>query len=279
MKFDRVMGAASPAAMILMGVIFLPRLASPESPLYRDYLTPSAILYIAAPIKLLFLLVAAVYASRSATSFERTNPVRTAWLLLASGLWAYVVAQSVLAFYQLVLGSAAPFPSVADLFFLPATVLLAVSLFRFLKVYKSVGFEVAEPFDIGIVLFFALSLLAVFFLVVGRPVLASEAPLAEQLLNIAYPVLDCILLVPAVLLLKMALSMRGGSLWKVWMALLLGFLFLAVGDILFAFFSTLERTGLDPLLDVAFAWSYILIARAVVTQHTISSQFSIPGSQ
>jgi hypothetical protein len=59
-------------------------------------------------------------------------------------MWAYVVAQSVLAFYQLVLGRPAPFPSAADLFFLPATLLLAVSLFLFLKVYKSVGFEVRD---------------------------------------------------------------------------------------------------------------------------------------
>jgi len=275
MSFDRVMGLASLGAMILMGAIFLPQLVAPESALYRDLLTPRAILFVAAPIKLLFLLIAAVYASRSAASFESTNPVRTAWLLLAFGLWAYVAAQSALALYQLVLGRTAPFPSIADLFFFPATVLLAVGLFLFLKVYKSVGFEVAEAFEVGVVLFFVLSLLAVFFLVVGRPVLASDAPFAERALNIAYPVLDCILLVPAVLLLKMALSMRGGSLWKVWMALLLGFVFLAVGDILFAFFTTLEKTGLDPLLDVAFAWSYILIARAVVTQHTITA--NAPG--
>jgi hypothetical protein len=265
------MGLASLGAMILMGAIFLPQLVAPESALYRDLLTPRAILFVAAPIKLLFLLIASVYASRSAASFESANPVRTAWLLLAFGLWAYVAAQSALAFYQLVLGRTAPFPSIADLFFFPATVLLAVSLFLFLKVYKSVGFEVAEAFEVGVVLFFVLSLLAVFFLVVGRPVLASDVPFAERALNIAYPVLDCILLVPAVLLLKMALSMRGGSLWKVWMALLLGFVFLAVGDILFAFFTTLEKTGLDPMLDVAFAWSYILIARAVVTQHTITA--------
>jgi hypothetical protein len=53
------------------------------------------------------------------------------------------------------------------------------------------------------------------------------------------------------------------------MALLLGFVFLSVGDILFAVFTTLGKTSLDPLLDVAFAWSYILIARALVSQHTI----------
>jgi hypothetical protein len=269
MKFDRLMGLGSLFAMVLLGAIFLPKLLVPEAAVYRDLLTPEAILFIAAPIKLLFLLIAAIYASRSAASFESMNPVRSAWLLMAVGLWAYVVAQSVLAFYQLVLQETAPFPSAADLFFLPATVLLAMSLFVFLKVYKSVGFEVAEAFEVGIVLFFALSVLAVFLLVVGRPVLASEAPFAERALNMAYPVLDCILLVPAVLLLKMALSMRGGSLWKVWMALLLGFVFLAAGDILFAFFTTLGKSALDPLLDLAFAWAYILIARAVVTQHGI----------
>jgi hypothetical protein len=263
------MGLASLFAMALTGAIFLPKLLAPDSELYRDVLTPDRILLIAAPIKLLFLFVGAVYASRSAASFESDNPVRSAWVLLAFGLWAYVAAQSVLAFYQLVLGEDAPFPSVADLFFLPATVLLAVSLFWFVKVYRSVGFEVAETFEVGLVLLFALSLLAVFFLVVARPVLESEAPFAERALNIAYPVLDCILLIPAVLLSKMALSMRGGSLWKVWMALLLGFLFLAMGDILFAFFTTLGESALDPLLDLAFAWAYILIARAVVRQHGI----------
>ncbi len=271
MSFDRVMGLASLGAMILMGAIFLLQLVAPESELYREFLTPRAILFIAAPVKLAFLLVGAVYASRSAASFERGNPVRAAWLLVALGLWAYVAAQSILAFYQLILDRTAPFPSAADLFFLPATVLLAVSLFLFLRVYKNVGFEVAETFEVSVVLAFAVSLLGVFYLVVARPVLASDAPLAERALNIAYPVLDCILLVPAVLLLKMALSMRGGSLWKVWMALLLGFVFLAVGDILFAVFTTLGKTSLDPLLDVAFAWSYILIARAVVRQHTITA--------
>lgn len=264
-----MMGLASASAMVLMGAIFVPRLIAPDAALYREFLTPRAILFIGAAVKLLFLVVGAVYASRSAASFESGNPVRSAWLLLACGLGAYVVAQSVLAFYQLLLNRAAPFPSVADLFFVPATVLLAVSLFRFLAIYKSVGFEVAEGFEVGMVLFFALSSLAVFFLVVARPVLASSAPFAERALNIAYPVLDCVLLVPAVLLLKMALSMRGGSLWKVWMALLLGFVFLAAGDILFAVFTTLGKSALDPLLDLAFAWAYILIARAVVMQHAI----------
>jgi hypothetical protein len=257
------MGVASLIAMALAAAIFLPKLLSQEAYAYRDFL-------IGATLKLLFLLVAGVYASRSARSFERGNPVWTPWLLLAIGLWAYVTAQSILAFYQVVLQKTAPFPSLADLFFVPATVLIAASLFLFVRVYRSVGFEIADPFEVALVGFCALSLLSLFAMVVARPILSSEAPLLERVLNVFYPVIDCILLIPAALLLKMALSMRGGSLWKVWMTLLLGFVFLALGDIGFAFFTTLGKSALDPLLDLAFAWSYILIARAVVTQHSIS---------
>jgi hypothetical protein len=129
------------------------------SPGIRDlsrFADPDTILFIAAPIKVLFLVVAAVYAARSASSFQRESSSDRV-VLLGFGMWAYVVAQSVLAFYQLVLGRPAPFPSIADLFFAPATVLLAVSLVLFLKVYKSVGFEVGETFDVGSLLFFVLS--------------------------------------------------------------------------------------------------------------------------
>ncbi|MGH9320299.1 MAG: hypothetical protein ACRD21_16145 [Vicinamibacteria bacterium] len=275
MSLDRRMGLLSMTAMLVLGVLVFPRLVAPDSFLYREILTPRLVILVAAPLKLLFLVLAAIYASRSGSSFEKANPVRSAWFLLAAGLWSYVAAQSVLAVYQLVLNQPAPFPSVADLFFLPATVLLAVSLFSFLSVYKRVGFEVADTFEVGIVAACTLSLLAVFYVVVGRPVLASDAPFAERALNIAYPVLDCVLLIPAVLLLRMALSMRGGSLWRVWMALLLGFVFLAVGDILFAFFTSLGKSSLDPLLDLAFAWSYILIAWAVATQYGIVTRQEI----
>ncbi len=79
MSFDRVMGLLSLAGMALMGAIFLPKLLAPDSAIYRDLLTPEAILFIAAPVKLVFLLIAAIYACRSAASFESTNPVRTAW--------------------------------------------------------------------------------------------------------------------------------------------------------------------------------------------------------
>jgi hypothetical protein len=255
------MGTLSTAALVILSATFVPLLFTAK--------LEGLSVWIGATFKLGFLILAALFATLSSSSFENSNPVRRAWLLMASGLWMYGVAQSVLAFYQLVLDTRVPFPSVADALFVPATALLVCSLFSFVSVYKEVGFEIARRGDVSVVIACAAALLAGFLVVVGRPVLSSGAPVTERILNLVYPILDCFLLVPVVLLLRMAMGMRGGSLWKVWTALLAGFLLLAAGDILFAFFTTLGKTGLEPLLDLAFALSYVLIAKAAVTQYGI----------
>lgn len=250
---------ASTAAMVFLAVLLVPSLVS-------GVFTFEIAGLIAAVLRIVFLLLAAVYATRCYRSFEASNPVKGAWLLLLAGTWGFAGAQSILAFYQIGLRVDAPFPSLADAFFLPGTLLLAASLARFVWVYRRVGFPIATRNDLTLVLGATGVIVTAFVFVVARPVLESQATLVETALNIAYPTLDFLLLVPAVLLLRMALGMRGGRLWEVWMALVLGFICLAVGDILFAFFTSLGQSALDPLLDLLFGWSYILMARGLAAQ-------------
>jgi hypothetical protein len=101
------------------------------------------------------------------------------------------------------------------------------------------------------------------------PIATAEAPLTEQLLNLGYPTLDLILMVPAFVLLRLMLRLRGGQLWLVWARILGGVFFMAVGDILFAYFTTLEFSAIDPLLDLSFAYAYILIAWGAHTQYAL----------
>ena len=71
---------------------------------------------------------------------------------------------------------------------------------------------------------------------------------------------------PTLVLLRMMLRLRGGQLWLVWARLLGGVFFMALGDILFAYFTTLEFSAVDPLLDLTFAYAYILLAWGAYTQ-------------
>src|SRR5262249_46209453 len=76
-------------------------------------------------------------------------------------------------------------------------------------------------------------------------------PVAKAL-NAAYPLLDMALLVPLTLLLRTTWQFRGGSVGTAWLIVLSGFAFMCVGDVLFAYFSALGRTGLDPFVHAAY---------------------------
>ena len=66
--------------------------------------------------KLLALVVASVFAIRSAVLLGKGNPARAPWSLLSSGLVGLSLGQATLVYFQTFLGHS-PFPSVADVFF------------------------------------------------------------------------------------------------------------------------------------------------------------------
>ena len=84
-----------------------------------------------------------------------------------------------------------------------------------------------------------------------------------KVLNAAYPLLDMALLVPLTLLLRTTWEFRGGSVATAWLIVLSGFAFMCVGDILFAYFTALGRTGLDPFMHAAYIVAYGSIAAGV----------------
>lgn len=245
-------------SIALAALVYLPKLALADSVLYSRVLTTQFLLNVAALLKVVFLALATRFAWRCLSFFERGNPVRPAWLLLTAGLGLYLLGQTVLSVYQVVLRVDTPFPSVADLFFQVSMIVLIVSLVVFLRAYsQTLGVALGELAWVGLV---ALAVLLLVAIVVLRPVATEEAPLLARFLNLAYPLLDCLLLVPGLMLLRLTMKLRGGSLWIVWMLLLLGFFFVAAGDILFAYFTTLGLEILDPLLHLLFAAAYVLFA-------------------
>jgi hypothetical protein len=100
--------------------------------------------------------------------------------------------------------------------------------------------------------------------VVLRPVLAAPGMTdTERLLTAAYPALDLVLLVPLALLLRISLRFRGGALGLAWTAVLAGIVFMCAADVLFAYFTALGLSGLDPFVHAGFITSYGLLAAGV----------------
>ncbi|HEX9941886.1 MAG TPA: hypothetical protein VGG03_07720 [Thermoanaerobaculia bacterium] len=251
--------------MVLLAAPFLLELAAPDA----DPLPARAVLVIGGFGKLLFLAAAAFLAWRNTSSFEGGTPARAGWLRLSLGLALFALAQAGLVLQQLSQNRAVFFPSPSDVFFLLAYPLFIAALLAFLRAYTESGHPIgdaAERRRTGLVAAAACVALAVPLL---RPVMLSDAPAAEKALNAAYTLFDFALLVPTVILLRIALRFPGGAVGRIWTALLSGFLFLCVGDILFAYLTAMGAARLDPLVDIAYLAAYGSLALGTAYQREV----------
>lgn len=225
------------------------QIASPAAGEYAFVVT-------AALTKMLALVVAAFFGARIAAS------LRGAWTLLAAGLVAMAAGQGVLTWYQIATG-ASPFPSLADVFFLIAYPLLIAAVIALLRAYAAAGFPMDGQRALAVVASIAAVVIAVPLL---APIARSDATPAMKALNMAYPLLDLVLAVPAILLLRSANRFRGGAAWKIWAALLAGILLTAAGDVLFAFLTALGQNQLDASVDALYILAYGGMAVGVLYQ-------------
>ena len=252
------MNAASKLAWLVVGLtvlLYVGWALVPASALYTGFLTPHRLLAIAAVFKLAGLLLGTVWAFACRDRLESDNPARPAWLLLSLGLLATFAGQLSLAPYQLVFGET-PFPTPGDIFYVLAYPFLIAALLVFLNAYREAGLPMGSLAERALLL----ALIGVVAIVILRPVAATPGPVLDRILTIAYPALDLVLLVPLVLLLRMALRLRRSEAGEVWLLLLTGFVFLCAGDICFAYFQSLGEEHLDPFVHATFILAYALIA-------------------
>lgn len=256
-------------ALALATAVFVGKALFPGADLYEKTLTPAILLRIGSLSKLFFAALAVAAAMGIVRRFETGNPSRPAWILLTGGLAGLLLGQSILAYFQLVQGRALVFPSVADAAFILGSFSVVAALIAFLRVYEASGFPTGGPRERWT---FGLISALLCAAVVGPtllPVVRTPAPALEKLLNLAYPMLDVLMLIPALLLLRVSLRFRGGKIWAVWGALLAGILFTAAGDILFAYLSTLGRTQLEDLVDAMYILSFGCFAAGVLRQREL----------
>jgi len=248
-----------------MALVYIGRLAFASSPLYAAALGDGTLLRVGGCIKLMALVVAAAFAFRSIRLLGAGNPARLPWQLLAGGLAAFSVGQATLLYFQLMHG-ATPFPSVADVAFVIAYPLLIAGVIAFIVAYARSGFPMG-----GTVLTFVILSVAVMAAAwpLLRPIVNGSDALLAKTLNIVYPALDLVLLVPVVVLLRITSRFRGGAVWHIWLALLAGFVFTALGDILFAYFSTLGFSRLDPAVHAMYLVAYGGLAAGAMVQRRL----------
>jgi len=261
-RIDRLLVALAALAY----AVFLPKVFWPEAGLYAHLLGELVLNAFGASAKLLGLLAGAVYATRSALHLERGNPARLAWFFLGGWLGCFFAGQVVLSTYALALGRSAPLPSVGDAFFLLGYAMAIVAAVLFIRAYVSSGFPIGTVRGHAASAALAAALFAAAGYALLAPVARSETPFAERAINVAYPVLDFVTLIPSLIMIRITLHFRGGRVWTVWAGLLVSLVFMAAGDILFAYVTSIGLKPLEPLVDLLFVVGYLCAGWGTIQQ-------------
>ena len=180
---------------------------------------------------------------------------------LAVGLAMWLIAESIWGYYEVVLGVESPFPSIADAFWLGAyggLLYYVFSLYKFfgkgVRRYQLVGVIGV----IGIFAFFYLqSLISVSLPPEGESLNDYILPIA---ISVAYPVLDVILLVPAVLVV---LNSGKGQLTSIPWAFV-SFILTAIADILLGYSAVTGFQNDVTIITMTYNGAYLCMAAGLL---------------
>ncbi len=261
------------AATLTVAGLFALRALSPKALSWPD----ATWNWLAMVSKLLLEALGAVLAFAASRHFPGADHVRRAWLGLAAGSLSFLGGQLMLADYQLLRGIDVPFPSPAEAFFLAAYPFLIASQLGFVRAFRQAGWPFGEPHEDQRRMMMVAGFALILVLPALQPIARSSEPLLDRTISVAYPLLDIVLLAPALLLARAAYGLRGGRAQRVWLALVAGIVCLVLGDILFAYQTSLHFAALDPVVDLLYLLAYGAFAVAPLDQLTLAKT-SAPAS-
>jgi hypothetical protein len=187
---------------------------------------------------------------------------------LAIGLGLWFVAEITWTYFEIGLKIDTPFPSVADVFWLAGYGFFAYHLYR---IYKFVGKNTVRQtagLIVSITTAIALGYL-VNLIIGGSEISYSQELKADEvilmLVSISYPILDGVLLVPAILILW---SIRKGKLVVThWMLIALSMILVAIADSGFGYIAVSNISSVqeaDWIWDILYNAGYLSIAFALI---------------
>ena len=186
-----------------------------------------------------------------------------AYAALAAGLGLYFVAEILWAYYSVGLGIEVPFPSLADAFWLAGYVPFGYGLFTLSRLYSRRGRSGGRTHNKALVIMgisvAAFSCYYVVQLVSVSDFSTTDATIAVMI-GIAYPIMDAILLIPALLAI---ISAGRGYLTSVpW--IFVSWLFTALADSLFGFTAVTSMAADVTIWNMFYVAAYLSMAAGML---------------
>jgi hypothetical protein len=188
------------------------------------------------------------------------------YIIFTVGLTVWLVAELTWTYFQLVLQIGTPFPSPADAFWLSGYGFFTYFMFR---IYNFLNKGIEKLLVVLVSLATAIILGYILNLTFGiADLLSAQEGSLAWLISIAYPILDGILLVPAVLILW---SLRGKDVASAnWSLLALSIVVVTIADIGFGYSAVINKARKDEWIwDLFYNSSYLIMSAALFLQSRV----------
>jgi hypothetical protein len=229
----------------------------------RDLLTSAGLMILAGFASVLSILV--LYRG---TKFHGVKVDKTQ-IFLVIGIWLWFGAEIIFGYYQIWLKIEAPFPSLADPIYLAGYAFFTYYLFRTLKILSQ---EIEREVLILVSLAVAVSFGYIMNLSFGVAQLISvENEIFAMVVSVTYPILDGLLLVPAIVILWSV--KKGDSSQNHWVMISLFIVLNAVGDLGFGYSAYIGTLNEEMWLwDILFIAGYLILITGLLWQNQYYSQ-------
>lgn len=211
--------------------------------------------------------VAFAFAIIAAYRQKAEEPYGKTYASLAIGLGLWLVAELIWTYFELGLQIDTPYPSLADVFWFVAYGFLAYPLYRIYKFMSKETVRSTAVIVVSIIIAIALGYLVNLTINVSE-ISYSQKQQSEDtillLVSIAYPILDAVLVVPAVSVLWVVRTVQPS--YTHWMLLSLSMLFFAVADSGFGYAAVSDIDMIQKewwIWDMFYNAGYISIAAAI----------------
>lgn len=203
----------------------------------------------------------ALASSISFSYFRRCQIHRPIHVVGGLGSLSFSIAQLIWVYYNLILKTPIPYPSIADLFWIlyyPFMIVGSILVMHEIKI-KLTWSVILETSVIFTLIFF------IIYSFISTGSTQESLPLLTQALNLSYPIFDSLLIA----MMITAIHSQLGHLQPLLLYFIFAFTALAFGDTLFAYQTTFETYWNGNVVDATYALAGFLFAMGIHSLHDL----------
>lgn len=176
---------------------------------------------------------------------------------ITAGLGAWFLGELTWAIYEIVL-HANPYPSIADVFYLLAYPLILYGIIKEILNYKIDINPIRSLMITGVAIILSILVYHISIL----PASAQEATFIEHIIAVSYGIGDVALIVAVSYILVLTVDFKGGKLYESWFYIMLGVVFMLLGDLFFAMYTDQYEQAIPFFKRIDLLWilSYTFFA-------------------